>query len=119
MVGTSRVCALKKKEEIQGTIIHLCKPTLDAGTCQAHLPEPVGTPMAKQSNLKASLKSRTCPNAPIMYFQSLLPLDPGKSVGDGDSVSLVSPALQLHDDLLWSIFRWNANMAQDSSHEMN
>jgi len=39
--------------------------------------------------------------------KSSLPLQPRKYIGDG------SPILKLHDDLLWSIFDWNANMTED------
>ena len=49
-----------------------------------------------------------------MSSQSFLPFDSGKAESDMDSVFLVSPPmLKLHDDLLWSIFSWNANMAED------
>jgi hypothetical protein len=46
-----------------------------------------------------------------MSLQSSLPSEPGKGIGDGDSVIPVSSPI--HDDLLWSIFDRNANMIQD------
>ena len=43
-------------------------------------------------------------------------LEPRNDIGDGDSaIPVLSPILKLHDDLFWSIFNWNANMAEDRS----
>ena len=49
-----------------------------------------------------------------MPLQSSLPLEPRKYIGYGGSaISVSSPILKLHDDLLWSIFDWNADMTED------
>jgi hypothetical protein len=51
-----------------------------------------------------------------MSLQSSLPLERRKDIGDGYfAIPVSSPILKLHDDLFWSIFNWNANMAEDKS----
>ena len=48
-----------------------------------------------------------------MSLKSCPPLDPEKYAGNGETVCpdpVSPPVLMLHDDLLWSIFSWIANM---------